>query len=190
MKVLAGALLLVAGLAAARAPGPVAALNRNKVRILAGAPQTYDPADRPTLQDGEKIRYSSRDWAGNVEAARTSAAAQVDLDAPSTTDDVPTGDQTTAPRVTLTASDAGGSGVASTRYLIGADPVDPTLAGNDHGDHVCKTAARCKVAGGAFGVADEVVQPAEQQVFHLHGSRSGVENARVFVENIDKIVCQ
>ena len=41
---LAGALLLVAGLAAVRAPGPVAALDRNEVRILAGEPGTFDPA--------------------------------------------------------------------------------------------------------------------------------------------------
>ena len=41
---LAGTLLLVAGIAAAHAPGPVAAVNRNEVRILAGEPATYDPA--------------------------------------------------------------------------------------------------------------------------------------------------
>jgi oligopeptide transport system substrate-binding protein len=41
---LAGALLLIAGLAAVRAPGPVAALDRNEVRILAGEPRTFDPA--------------------------------------------------------------------------------------------------------------------------------------------------
>jgi hypothetical protein len=99
--------------------------------VTANHPQTYDPADRPTLQDGERIRYSSRDWADNVETARTSAAAQVDLGTPSTSDDVPTGYRMTAPRVTLTASDPGGSGVASTAYLIGADPADPADAANN-----------------------------------------------------------
>ena len=99
--------------------------------LTANHPQTYDPADRPTLQDGERIRYSSRDWADNVEAARTSAAAQVDLGTPSTSDNVPTGYRMTAPRVTLTASDTGGSGLGPTKYLIGADPADPTLAENN-----------------------------------------------------------
>ena len=41
---LAATLVLVAGLAAARTPTPVAALDRNEVRILAGEPGTFDPA--------------------------------------------------------------------------------------------------------------------------------------------------
>jgi oligopeptide transport system substrate-binding protein len=41
---LVGAFLLAAGLGAAHAPRPVAALDRNEVRILAGAPSTFDPA--------------------------------------------------------------------------------------------------------------------------------------------------
>jgi oligopeptide transport system substrate-binding protein len=42
--VVAGALVLVSGLAAARSAGPVAAVDRNEVRILAGEPRTFDPA--------------------------------------------------------------------------------------------------------------------------------------------------
>ncbi|HEX2626937.1 MAG TPA: peptide ABC transporter substrate-binding protein [Candidatus Limnocylindrales bacterium] len=41
---LVGALLLVTGLSAAHGAPPVAALNRNEVRILAGEPSTFDPA--------------------------------------------------------------------------------------------------------------------------------------------------
>ena len=41
---LVGALLLAAGLGAAHAPGPVAALDRNEARILAGPPSTFGPA--------------------------------------------------------------------------------------------------------------------------------------------------
>ena len=41
---LAGALVLAAGLGATRVPAPVAALDRNEVRILAGEPRTFDPA--------------------------------------------------------------------------------------------------------------------------------------------------
>ncbi|HJP87936.1 MAG TPA: peptide ABC transporter substrate-binding protein [Candidatus Limnocylindrales bacterium] len=41
---LVGAFLLLGGLGAAHAPAPVAALDRNEVRILAGAPSTFDPA--------------------------------------------------------------------------------------------------------------------------------------------------
>ncbi len=39
-----------------------------------GATKTYDPANKPVLGHGEKIRYRSVDAAGNVEADQTSAA--------------------------------------------------------------------------------------------------------------------
>ena len=41
---LVGALVLTTGIGAARTPGPVAALDRNEVRILTSEPQTFDPA--------------------------------------------------------------------------------------------------------------------------------------------------
>jgi oligopeptide transport system substrate-binding protein len=41
---LAGALVLLAGFAASHGPAPVAAVDRNEVRILAGEPRTFDPA--------------------------------------------------------------------------------------------------------------------------------------------------
>jgi hypothetical protein len=45
----------------------------------------YDPADRPTLRDGERIKYFSTDLAGNTEAVRTSAAANAPNGGPVTT---------------------------------------------------------------------------------------------------------
>jgi hypothetical protein len=44
----------------------------------------YDPASKPVLRHGERIRYFTTDNAGNAETARTSDAAQVDTQAPST----------------------------------------------------------------------------------------------------------
>jgi VCBS repeat-containing protein len=50
----------------------------------AGAEQTYDPTSKPTLLDGEKIRYFTTDAEGNVEATKESAAAKVDGALPQT----------------------------------------------------------------------------------------------------------
>ncbi len=94
-------------------------------------PKTYDPANKPLLRDGQKIRYSARDGAGNVEAAKLSAAAKVDELKPTTVDDVPDSPRNTSLPVTLTAADTGGSGVANTRFLIGIDPADPADAANN-----------------------------------------------------------
>ncbi len=43
----------------------------------ANSPLTYDPDHKPTLNDGEKIRYFATDVAGNAEAPHTSSAAIV-----------------------------------------------------------------------------------------------------------------
>jgi hypothetical protein len=86
----------------------------------------YDPANKPVLGDGERIKYFSVDQLGNAESVKTSPAAKVDKEAPSTTDDVPAGWQKDDVAVTLTASDTGGSGVAATYYETGIDPIDPT----------------------------------------------------------------
>jgi hypothetical protein len=88
----------------------------------------YNPAAKPTLADGEKIRYFSTDLAGNAEAPHTSSAAKVDGAAPVTTDDVPSGDVSGAVSVTLTAADSGSSGVDKTYYTTGASPAEPTTA--------------------------------------------------------------
>lgn len=90
------------------------------------ASPVYDADPRPVLHDGERIRYFSVDRAGNAEAVRTSAPARVDGDAPATADDVPDGWRAQPVPVTLTAADAGGSGVATIHYTTGADPPAPT----------------------------------------------------------------
>jgi acetyl esterase/lipase len=92
------------------------------------ASAAYDPSAKPTLGDGERIRYFSIDRAGNAEAVRTSAAAKVDGAAPATTDDVPAGYRAHDVTVTLAAADDGGSGVDATYYTTGADPPAPTAA--------------------------------------------------------------
>ena len=94
-----------------------------------GAPTTlYDPQAKPVLGHGERIRYSTVDAAGNAETSHVSAVARIDAVAPTSADDVPAGWRTTPPAVTLTASDAGGSGVAAIRYEVGPDPAAPTAA--------------------------------------------------------------
>jgi hypothetical protein len=48
----------------------------------ANAPLTYDPAHRPVLAPGERIRYSAVDALGNTEAVRTSAIVVARTPAP------------------------------------------------------------------------------------------------------------
>jgi hypothetical protein len=91
------------------------------------ASAVYDPAAKPVLNDGERIRYFSVDAAGNAETRRLSEAAKVDATAPATADDVPSSWVRAAPEVTLSATDAG-SGVAATYYTVGASPAVPTTA--------------------------------------------------------------
>lgn len=82
-----------------------------------GGSAVYDPANKPSLADGERITYFSVDNAGNAEAPLTSLAVQASSDttAPVTTDDVPSGWQNAPVEVTLTGTDAG-SGVSATYY--------------------------------------------------------------------------
>jgi hypothetical protein len=86
----------------------------------------YDRAHKPTLGDGEAIKYFSTDAAGNAETVKTSAVAHVDALAPVTTDDVPVGYVNHLVSVTLTASDTGGSGLGQTYYAT--DGSTPTTS--------------------------------------------------------------
>jgi hypothetical protein len=88
----------------------------------------YDPAAKPKLGHGQRIRYASTDSVGNVEGVRTSLAAKVDTAAPATTDDVPAAASASAVTVTLTAADTGGSGLAQTWFTT--DGSDPAVATN------------------------------------------------------------
>ena len=94
------------------------------------ASDVYNPApgQKPVLADGERIKYFSTDTVGNAEAVRTSATAQVDLSAPTTTDDVPATVVGAPVEVTLSATDSGGAAVDKTYYTTGASPADPTTA--------------------------------------------------------------
>ncbi len=90
------------------------------------ASPTYNPASKPVLTNGQRIRYFSTDNAGNEEDLQRSKPAKVDLDAPTTLDDVPAGYVNHDVTVTLTAADGAGSGVAQTHYTT--DGSTPTAA--------------------------------------------------------------
>jgi hypothetical protein len=97
------------------------------------ASQVYDPEHKPTLAHGEKIRYFAVDQRGNAEPEHSSAAAKVDTQAPTTTDDVPAGVRQLPVAVTLSATDSPTtqgdfSGVAAIHYEIGSNPADPSTA--------------------------------------------------------------
>jgi alpha-tubulin suppressor-like RCC1 family protein len=92
------------------------------------ASPVYDAGSKPTLADGEQIKYFSVDLAGNAEAVKTSVTAKVDGGAPATTDDVPVAETYFAATVTLAAVDSGGAGVDKTYYSVGVAPADPTTA--------------------------------------------------------------
>jgi hypothetical protein len=85
----------------------------------------YDPAAKPMLADGERIRYFSIDAVGNAESVKSSVAVKVDTSAPASSDDVPVGVQAADVTVSLTADDGTGSGVAATWFTTdGSDPSD------------------------------------------------------------------
>ncbi len=86
-----------------------------------GDPQTYS---KPfTVSDATPVTYWSTDRAGNAEQVNT-LDPQIDTTAPVTTATTdPTGWTNGSVQVTLSASDAGGSGLATTYYKIGdGDP--------------------------------------------------------------------
>jgi hypothetical protein len=89
------------------------------------ASSVYNPASKPTLTNGQTLKYFSVDNAGNAETVKTSAAAQIDTVAPVTTDDVPNGPSIAPFVVTLNVTDAD-SGVAATYYTT--DGSNPTTA--------------------------------------------------------------
>jgi len=99
----------------------------------------YDPAHKPTLDDGQKISYFSVDARGNAETVHSSAAAKVDTQAPTTSDDVPASVQRAHVTVTLAATDdpttpGAFAGIAQINgrdaiyYETGVDPATPTTA--------------------------------------------------------------
>jgi hypothetical protein len=87
----------------------------------------YNSAAKPTLNHGEKISYFSVDTSGTAEAVKTSNAAKVDATTPVVSEDVPATYRTSSIVVTLTATDAGGSGVDKTYYTTGTTPATPTV---------------------------------------------------------------
>ncbi len=103
----------------------------------------YDPAAKPVLGHGQRIRYFAVDGY-NREATRTSVAARVDAIAPTVADDVPASSAAN-PVVTLTAADTGGSGLRDIRYVVGAPGTVPPGAG---GGTVYDPAAKPSLAQG------------------------------------------
>ncbi len=88
----------------------------------------YDPADKPVLKDGEKIKYFSVDNVGNAEPLQTSAnAAKVDKGGPSTSDNVDDALHDEDDTETLTRSDSQ-SGVKATYFTVGTGDFDPPTA--------------------------------------------------------------
>ncbi len=85
-----------------------------------GPTTTYSAGAKPVLGNGERLRYRSRDRAGNIEAEKTTAAAKIDSAPPTTTDDVPATWQRQLVTARLRASDApsDGAGVATTTYEV------------------------------------------------------------------------
>jgi len=91
---------------------------------------TYDPANKPVLQDGQRIRYYATDSDGNEEPPKLSARVKIDTIAPTVVDDV-LGDWVPSHQLLLTATDnPGGSGIAAIKMLIGAAPGDPSDPAN------------------------------------------------------------
>ncbi len=87
-----------------------------------GQQQTYDQPF--TVSSAATVTYWSVDNAGNVESANT-LTPQIDTVAPTASDDVPSGWQTTAQKVTISAADDGGSGLATLHCTL--DGVDQGL---------------------------------------------------------------
>src|SRR5207244_7556478 len=66
----------------------------------------YDPAHKPSLANGERIKYFSTDAVGNAETVQTSPAAKVDKAAPTTSDSVDGDWHAADVDVTLSATDS------------------------------------------------------------------------------------
>lgn len=105
--------------------------------------KVYNPAAKPVLGHGQQIRYFAVDGY-NREATRTSTAARVDEIAPTVSDDVPA-TSAANPQVTLTAADAGGSGLRDVRYVVGGPGTTPPGAA---GGTVYDPAAKPSLANG------------------------------------------
>ena len=110
----------------------------DKTDWTTGESVTIDaPADH-SMDGTHTISYCSTDAAGNLEETRT-ATVRIDTTDPVTSDDAPSGWQDHPVSVTLTASDAGGSGLAVTEYKLDGDsdwtpylsPV-PVVSDGDH----------------------------------------------------------
>ena len=92
----------------------------------------YSTSSKPTLLDGERIRYFSVDKAGNAETEHASNPLVIDDQVPIVGDDVLGYRTGSSPvPVTLTATDPGPSGLASVLYLAGPNPADPSNAANN-----------------------------------------------------------
>jgi len=86
-------------------------------QIDGGAPATYGGPFTVSAPGSHAIVYHSTDAAGNT-GATGGGYVNIDGSLPVTTDDDPAGWKNTAQTVTLSPSDSGGSGLASTLYKV------------------------------------------------------------------------
>lgn len=157
-------------------PGPLASgVASTTYAIIAadgtvGPEQAYDAAAKPVLADGEALRYFSTDNDGNAETRHDSPVAHVDGAAPVTTDDVPSGFQRGPVPVTLDATDTGGSGLASTTYVIVA--ADGGVSGEQTYDPTAKPvlADGEAIRYASADAAGNAEAPHDSPVAHVDGS--------------------
>jgi hypothetical protein len=104
-----------------------------------GGPQTYDPARKPALENGQALRYASTDRAGNIEQEHDSPAAKVDATVPQTTitQRPPSVTRDTRPVVAFTSqaeTDRFECSLDGSAFAACSSPFTPDrpLAGGDH----------------------------------------------------------
>ncbi len=109
--------------------GPGCGVAATYYKVNGGATQTYSTPFTVSAQGSNLITYWSVDALGNTEPTN-SGYANIDLTAPTVTDNAGSAWHNTAVTVTLTPADTGGSGVAGTQYRLQGSTTWLTATGN------------------------------------------------------------